>query len=123
MAANDDIPRGWVAALASTGGELTVVIPETPWITHVLTEVSLSGYVGSLATPTSEYVQVFSNSNAVQSLGLLLVQPVAAGSFEAVSFAWTGKLAVPVSTQLSVVLANVPGAGSNWLLEIQGYDT
>ena len=120
MAASDEYPRGWDITVTASSGALTANVPLAAGITHVLTSANLSGYIDNLAAPTGDALTLTSAGFTLTLLELI-IQAVAAGVYNPLTGAWTGKVAGVPGAGLSVT-TGVQGTGSFWALEIQGYD-
>lgn len=126
MAANDDLPRGWVYTNIGSGGTpASVTIGAVPGIAHVLTAVTAS-------------VETYSAANQGAALNRVLLQgvelfPIITSGWQPITGnyggevdegSWSGAIAYPQNTAVTIALEFPPTAVPNCtqIVEVQGYD-
>lgn len=113
MAANDEFPRGGFASTIGVGPAApAILIPASPGITHVITDVKLF----EDGTGAGVAVGITDSGGGVWSSG----QPVITTTANGVD-TWTGKWASNVGASVNASTTAVP-AGTNAFLTIAWYD-
>jgi hypothetical protein len=120
VAANDDFPRGWLSSVGvgTTGTPATIIIPAVAGVAHVVTDVDATIAYGGGAF--GSYVWTYYNpgtGNVTCNYGYLFME--SGGKDE---YSWSGKIAVPLDTILTVSFQEGCPAGGVETLTVQGYD-
>ena len=117
MSASDEFPRGWQLQ-ASGNGSVSLTVPASPGVTHVLTGIEATALETGAAGNYNGSVQVngadFANGSLSQAMN------VPAGAYTQLPASWQGVYLSTPGAALTVAM-NWPGI-SNGYLTIKGYD-
>lgn len=113
MAANDELPRGWVLSQTFlTPAAPTITLPALPGIAHVLDEIDFT-----VETGTAQAIAITENSSGA-AVGRIVVAPPASSIAES---SWSGPASGAAGAALTVTGAAL-AAGNSALLTIRGHD-
>lgn len=119
MAANDELPRGWVQSISNTGPSITY--PAVPGITWVLTHADVVGY-GAPPGPTGIRWDIEIPNGTITEQYFLEIIFTGVNTYSGVNDSWDGELMGQPGQSLGIA-ADVLVAGAQVTLRTSAYPT